>query len=353
MCRSLERGRRGSQIAAPIAYATPARTIERAVADLVRVRERERQEAKRRSGREEVRDGARLDANVEKPREVAHPGYSLEPAAAASCREPGQRLVALHDAPLDRVLVGPVVNQVPGLVGDVARGLWGRLRAQHVHELQLERGQLLGRIAGSIRGRGSAVASFHIWVAMTSRLRSSIWSTPRRLPARGAPGGEALQHRQRVVRAAGRATSARASRSAGGRPSTSPCSRRARRAGPSGRRRPAPAARAAACAGTRTCAAPRGSRSPRSCRGRRRRPSRPRARRGSRPAACRRREHVLALVHVAAARRRRSGRRPRPSPRGRARGRPHRAVRGSLALALGDLARGQEGRGERDERGHR
>src|SRR5688500_15439746 len=51
---------------------------------------------------------------------------------------------------------------------------------------------------GAMRGSGSAVASFHICVAMTRRLRSSIWSTARRLP----PCGEALQYRQGVARLA-------------------------------------------------------------------------------------------------------------------------------------------------------
>src|SRR5688572_17944200 len=52
---------------------------------------------------------------------------------------------------------------------------------------------------GAIRGSGSAVASFHICVAITRRLRSSIWSTAGRLP----PRGEALQYRSRVERLPG------------------------------------------------------------------------------------------------------------------------------------------------------
>src|SRR3954447_9896758 len=60
-------------------------------------------------------------------------------------------------------------------------------------------------LPGAMRGSGWAVASFHICVAMTSRLRSSIWSTAGRLPARAAPGSETLEHPERVVRLPGRA----------------------------------------------------------------------------------------------------------------------------------------------------
>src|SRR6185503_10795490 len=59
-------------------------------------------------------------------------------------------------------------------------------------------------LPGSMRGSGAVVASFHICVAMTSRLRSSIWSTAGRLPACAAPGGETLEHGERVVRCPGR-----------------------------------------------------------------------------------------------------------------------------------------------------
>src|SRR3954447_21416027 len=64
----------------------------------------------------------------------------LEPPAP--CRQPRESLVALDDAALDRILVAAVVDQVPGLVGDVARGLRRGLLPEHVDERQLEALQL-------------------------------------------------------------------------------------------------------------------------------------------------------------------------------------------------------------------
>ena len=55
--------------------------------------------------------------------------------------------MALHYPLLDGIVVAAVVHEVPRLVGNVARGLRRGLAAQHVHELQLERLQLLGRVA--------------------------------------------------------------------------------------------------------------------------------------------------------------------------------------------------------------
>src|SRR5215216_6000587 len=70
-------------------------------------------------------------------------------------REAGQRLVTFDDASFDRILVAAVVDQIPGLVGDVARGLRRGLLPQHVDELQLERLELLHRVArGHARQRG-------------------------------------------------------------------------------------------------------------------------------------------------------------------------------------------------------
>src|SRR5688500_20201262 len=43
---------------------------------------------------------------------------------AAARRQPRERLVALDHPALDRVVVGPGVDEVPRLVGHVARALW-------------------------------------------------------------------------------------------------------------------------------------------------------------------------------------------------------------------------------------
>ena len=69
-------------------------------------------------------------------RSVAQPGH------------PRERLVALDDAALDRVLVVSVVHQVPGAVGDLARVLGVRALPQAIDELQLERLDLIGGVAG-------------------------------------------------------------------------------------------------------------------------------------------------------------------------------------------------------------
>ena len=50
--------------------------------------------------------------------------------ASASVAQPGQRLVAFDDPPLDGVRLGPVVHEVPRLVGDPLGGLGRRLSAQ-------------------------------------------------------------------------------------------------------------------------------------------------------------------------------------------------------------------------------
>ena len=69
--------------------------------------------------------------------------------SVAEARHPGQRLVALHHAPLDRVVVGPVVHEVPGAVGDLTRVLGRRRLPQPVDERQLELADLVGGLAGS------------------------------------------------------------------------------------------------------------------------------------------------------------------------------------------------------------
>ena len=87
---------------------------------------------------------------------------------------PGERLVALDDPTLDRIAIGTVVHEVPGAVGDLARGLGRRALPQPIDELDLEALDLIGRVPGASRGSGSAIVSFHIAVATSSRLRSVI-----------------------------------------------------------------------------------------------------------------------------------------------------------------------------------
>ena len=60
---------------------------------------------------------------------------------------PGQRLVALDHAALDRIVVGSVVHEIPGAVGDLARGLGRRALPQAIDERDLEALDLVGGIA--------------------------------------------------------------------------------------------------------------------------------------------------------------------------------------------------------------
>lgn len=62
--------------------------------------------------------------------------------------EASQRLVTLDDALFDGVVVGSVVDHVPGPIGDLAGGLRGRVLPESVDHLQLESLQLIGRLAG-------------------------------------------------------------------------------------------------------------------------------------------------------------------------------------------------------------
>ncbi len=62
-------------------------------------------------------------------------------------REAGQRLVTLHDSLFDGVVVGPVVDHVPGPVSDLAGGLRGGQFPEPVYHSQLESPQLVGRLA--------------------------------------------------------------------------------------------------------------------------------------------------------------------------------------------------------------
>src|SRR4051812_41733012 len=59
----------------------------------------------------------------------------------------GERLVALHHALLHAVRVGPLVHDVPGLVGHALRRLGRGVLAEQVDDLQLERLDLRGRVA--------------------------------------------------------------------------------------------------------------------------------------------------------------------------------------------------------------
>ena len=68
--------------------------------------------------------------------------------SVAQARHPRQRLVALDDAQLDRVVVGAIVHQVPGAIGDLARVLRGGQLPQAVDQLQLEALDLGGGVAG-------------------------------------------------------------------------------------------------------------------------------------------------------------------------------------------------------------
>src|SRR5436305_3224615 len=62
--------------------------------------------------------------------------------------EPRELLVTLNHALLDRVVVGPVVDDVPGPVGDRLRGVRRGVVAKAVDELELEPLDLLGGVAG-------------------------------------------------------------------------------------------------------------------------------------------------------------------------------------------------------------
>ena len=82
--------------------------------------------------------------------------------------------MALDDAALDRIVVGTVVDEVPGAVGDLARGLGGGALPQTVDELSSKLWIWSAGSPGAIRGSGSPIVSFHIAVATSSRLRSVI-----------------------------------------------------------------------------------------------------------------------------------------------------------------------------------
>ena len=73
--------------------------------------------------------------------------------------DPGERLVALDDSLLDGIVVTAVVHEVPGAVGDLARGLRSRALTQPVHQFQLKALKLIGWIAGR-----------EPWKRVTSRL---------------------------------------------------------------------------------------------------------------------------------------------------------------------------------------
>ena len=84
--------------------------------------------------------------------------------------------MALDHALLDRVVVGPVVDQVPRAVGDVPRVVRRGALPQPVDELKLEALDLSAGSPGAIRGSGSAIVSFHIEVATSKRLRRVMGS---------------------------------------------------------------------------------------------------------------------------------------------------------------------------------
>ena len=87
-------------------------------------------------------------------------------ALVAEVRHPRECLVALDDALLDQIRVGPVVHQVPGAVGDLTRGLGRRELPQPVDESSVRTAR-----SASPGRRAASSAAARRWSRATCRWR--------------------------------------------------------------------------------------------------------------------------------------------------------------------------------------